>query len=68
MSHIVTITFSTGIIPDGMNTYKSHSTLNPDGIKIIPIFKSGDAFSLSNYRSYAFCQLPFRNNEKNYAY
>ena len=54
MQHIFTITFSTGIIPDGMNTYKSHYCLNPDGIKvvkIIPIFKSGDTFSLSNYRS-----------------
>ena len=41
-------TIDTGIIPDGMNTYKSHSILNPDGIKvvkIIPIFKSGDAFN-----------------------
>ena len=35
-------TIDTGIIPDGMNTYKSHSILV---VKIIPIFKSGDAFN-----------------------
>ena len=39
MSHIINLTFSTGIIPDGMKI-----------AKIIPIFKSGDTFSFNNYR------------------
>ena len=39
MSHIINLTFSTGIIPDGMKM-----------AKIIPIFKSGDKSSFNNYR------------------
>ena len=39
MSHIINLTFTTGIIPDGMKI-----------TNIIPIFKSGDKFSFNNYR------------------
>ena len=54
MSHIINLTFSTGIIPDGMKI-----------ANIIPIFKSGDKFSFNNYRPISILPAFSKIMEKN---
>ena len=57
MSHIINLTFLTGIIPDGMKI-----------AKITPLFKSGDTFSFYNYRPIGILPAFSKIMEQNYAF